>query len=106
MLKCRPYLPKAPTSCPPSIQNFELRPQQPIDPHHPRHPHTHPLSFHHTLTCLSSVASSPRKSVRQVAQLIGAQWKPRVTANECSIVAKPMWPFYVSGTSRTLNERH
>jgi hypothetical protein len=32
-----------------------------------------------------------------------ALWKSRDTANGRPIAAKPMWPFYVSGTSRTPN---
>lgn len=75
--------------------------RRPINSHLPRNPHTHPLPLHHTSICLSSVASSPRKSVRQIAQLMRIQWESRSTANESPSAAKPMWPFYVSGTSPT-----
>ena len=83
------------------LQYPPLGARRPINSHLPRHPQTHPLPLHQTSTCLSSVASSPRKSVRNVAQLAEAQWKSRNTANGRSNAAKPMWPFYVSGMSRT-----
>lgn len=78
--------------------------RRPINSHLPRHPHTHPLPLHYTSTCLSSVASSAGKSVRQIAQLAEAQCESRVTANQRPTAAKPMWPFYVSGTSTMLDD--